>query len=196
MGGYGSGTRGGRPTVEGSASLLALDAKRAMRPVLAAHRDRGFRPGEVMNAGPIRFAWTRAGEAEPWAAVAVSLELGPDRGRAWLTLVHQAGRRTTGPLDQRVRLEAVPCRFGGARWWWVCPATGRRAATLYLPVGGARFLRGRRTGSSTPRSARTRWRGRTVARLGCTACSAARAHQRSATRLPSRNGCARPPTSG
>ena len=140
MGGYGSGRRGGRATVEGCASLLALDAKRAMRPVLAAHRDRGLRPGEVMNAGPIRFAWTREGGAGPWAAVAVSLELGPDRGRAWLTLVHQAGRRTTGPLDQRVRLEAVPCRFGGARWWWVCPATGRRAATLYLPVGGARFL--------------------------------------------------------
>jgi hypothetical protein len=26
------------------------------------------------------------------------------------------------------------------RWWWVCPATGRRVAKLYLPVGGARFL--------------------------------------------------------
>ncbi len=37
-------------------------------------------------------------------------------------------------------LEAAPCRFGRARWWWVCPATGRRAARLYLPVGGARFL--------------------------------------------------------
>ncbi len=56
MGGYGSGSRGGRPTVEGCASLLALDAKRAMRPVLATHRDRGLCPGEVMTAGPIRFA--------------------------------------------------------------------------------------------------------------------------------------------
>jgi hypothetical protein len=37
-------------------------------------------------------------------------------------------------------LEAVPCRFGGAQWWWVCPATGRRAAKLYLPVAGSRFL--------------------------------------------------------
>ena len=100
MGGHGSGTRGGRPTVEGCASLLMLDVKRAMRPVLAAHRDRAFRPGEVMNAGPIRFAWTREGAAEPWAAVAVSLELGSNCGRAWLTLEHQAGRRcTTGPRD-------------------------------------------------------------------------------------------------
>ncbi len=66
--------------MEGCASLLALDAKRAMRPVLAAHRDRAFRPGEVMNAGPIRFVWTRGGESEPWAAVPVSLELGPTAG--------------------------------------------------------------------------------------------------------------------
>src|SRR3712207_754765 len=129
--GYGSGRRGGRATVEGCAWLLALDVKRVMRPVLAAHRDRSFRPGEAMNAGPIRFAWWREGEAEPWAAVDGSLELGPDRGHARLTLEFQAGRRTTGPRDQRVRLEAGPCRFGGVRWWWICPATGRRAAKLY-----------------------------------------------------------------
>ncbi len=140
MGGYGSGRRGGRPTVEGCASLLALDVKRVMRPVLAAHRDRGFRPGETMNAGPIRFARTRGGEAEPWAAVTVSLRLGPDRGQARLTFEHQAGRRTTGPWNQCVALEAAPCRSGGVRWWWVCPATGRRAAKLYLPSGGSRFL--------------------------------------------------------
>jgi hypothetical protein len=126
--------------VEGCASLLVLDVKRVMRPVLAAHRDRAFRPGEIMNAGPIRFAFLREDCEEPWAAVAVSLELGPDRGRARLTLEHQAGRRTTGPRDQCVALEAAPCRFGGVRWWWACPATGRRAAKLYLPGGGSRFL--------------------------------------------------------
>ena len=140
MGGYGSGRRGGRSTVEGCASLLALDVKRVMRPVLAAHRDRSFRPGEIMNAGPIRFAWRREGEAEPWAAVDVCLQLAPDRGHARLTLEHRAGWRGAGPRDQRVALEAAPCRFGGVRWWWICPATGRRAAKLYLPGGGSRFL--------------------------------------------------------
>ncbi len=93
-----------------------LDAKRVMRPVLAAHRDRRFRPGEAMKAGPIRFAWTRRGCAEPWAASDVSLELGADRGNACITLRHQAGRSTTGPVDQHVALEAVLCPFGGARW--------------------------------------------------------------------------------
>jgi hypothetical protein len=34
----------------------------------------------------------------------------------------------------------TPCRFGGSRWWWVCPATGRRVGKLYLPNGGTRFF--------------------------------------------------------
>jgi hypothetical protein len=29
---------------------------------------------------------------------------------------------------------------GGVRWWFRCPQTGRRAAKLYLPLGGRRFL--------------------------------------------------------
>jgi hypothetical protein len=39
-----------------------------------------------------------------------------------------------------VQLVSTPCRFGGARWWFICPATGRRAVKLYLPNGGQRFL--------------------------------------------------------
>jgi hypothetical protein len=139
MGGYGSGRRGGRPTVEGRATL-ALGVKRVMRPVLAAQRDRSFPPGDVMNAGPIRFAFWREGGAEPWAAVDACLQLAPDRGHARLTLEHGAGWRGVGPRDQHVELEAAPCRFGGVRWWWLCPATSRRAAKLYLPGGSSCFL--------------------------------------------------------
>src|SRR5262245_18698116 len=29
---------------------------------------------------------------------------------------------------------------GGVRWWFLCPQTGRRAAKLYLPLGGRYFL--------------------------------------------------------
>ena len=48
--------------------------------------------------------------------------------------------RRTGPQRQRVDLVSTPCRFGGRRWWWLCPATGRRCAKLYLPNGARRFL--------------------------------------------------------
>jgi hypothetical protein len=29
--------------------------------------------------------------------------------------------------------------FGGRRWWWICPRTGRRATKLYLPNGALTF---------------------------------------------------------
>ena len=44
-----------------------------------------------------------------------------------------------------VWLEASPMRFGGRRWWFVCPlvvngrACNRRACKLYLPPGGRYF---------------------------------------------------------
>ena len=38
-----------------------------------------------------------------------------------------------GPRDvaQAVSVERTPCRFGGARPWFACPACGRRVAALY-----------------------------------------------------------------
>jgi hypothetical protein len=30
-------------------------------------------------------------------------------------------------------------RFGGVRWWFLCPLSGRRVAKLYLPLGGTVF---------------------------------------------------------
>ena len=129
MGGYGSGSQGGRATVEGCTSLLAFAAKRAMRPVLAAHRGRAFRPGEAMKAGPIRFAFRRGGRVEPWAAVAVSLELGPDRGRAGAP--HPGAPRRAGARRGR----------GTSAWRWRPPpaASGARAGGgSARPPGGTR----------------------------------------------------------
>jgi hypothetical protein len=38
-----------------------------------------------------------------------------------------------------IQLETTPQPFGGRRWWFVCPRTGRRAAKLYLPNGAFTF---------------------------------------------------------
>jgi hypothetical protein len=43
------------------------------------------------------------------------------------------------PQDYRVRIEATRCHYGGLRWWFVCPLTGRRAAKLYLPNEATTF---------------------------------------------------------
>lgn len=139
MGGYGSGRRGGRSTVEGCLSLV-LDINRIMRPVVRATRGNGRSDGAGVRANSMRFSWTRHTEVEPWAEVSVSLLMHQDEGTATLHFDVAHWSRRTGPRVQRVQIVSTPCRFGGRRWWWLCPATGRRCAKLYLPNGGTLFL--------------------------------------------------------
>ncbi len=83
-------------------------------------------------------------KSEPWAMIEVQLELRADSGTAWLRYDLDHATRPTGPQHYPVSMVATPCRFGGQRWWWICPATHRRVAKLYLPNGGDKFLsRGR-----------------------------------------------------
>lgn len=43
------------------------------------------------------------------------------------------------PIKQTVRLASKKMRFGGKRWYFVCPATGRSCYKLILPPGGKAF---------------------------------------------------------
>lgn len=43
------------------------------------------------------------------------------------------------PVEQLITLVSVAMRFGGWRWYAICPFTGRRCTTLVLPNGGHRF---------------------------------------------------------
>lgn len=43
------------------------------------------------------------------------------------------------PIVQTVRLVSKPMRFGGKRWYFVCPSTKRLCCKLILPPGGRRF---------------------------------------------------------
>jgi hypothetical protein len=38
---------------------------------------------------------------------------------------------------QRIKLTSTPCRFGGRRYYFACPHTGRRCEVLYSRGGGA-----------------------------------------------------------
>lgn len=138
MGGFGSGRQGGRPTVEACRSIK-LDINELMRCTRRATTGQ-----DVCSLGPFRWTSTRTGDQRPWAAGLVTFELTGERGHADLLFSVNHASRPTGRRRQRVRLEAMPCRFGGQRWWWVCASTGRRCAVLYLPNGGRLFLgRGR-----------------------------------------------------
>ncbi len=39
------------------------------------------------------------------------------------------------PIVQRIRLTRSTPHYGGERWWFCCPFTGRRVRALYLPPG-------------------------------------------------------------
>jgi hypothetical protein len=58
-----------------------------------------------------------------------------------LTLTGVATTHVDGefPLEQRLRLTRVRAGFGGHRWYFLCPRSGRRVAKLYLPNGARSF---------------------------------------------------------
>lgn len=62
----------------------------------------------------------------------------------WLRLFYTF-TETQDRLDYRVGLTTTRLRFGGVRWWFICPLVvngrpcGRRVAKLYLPPHGRYF---------------------------------------------------------
>jgi hypothetical protein len=44
-----------------------------------------------------------------------------------------------GPSEYSVPLVALPQPFGGLRWWFICPRSGRRVAKLHMPLGAYQF---------------------------------------------------------
>lgn len=126
MGGLLSGRRGWRRTIEGT-SAIRLDVNAIMRAV---------RPG--MFPAVAACGWhSRAGGL---AGARITLRLDDRLGSAQLDYWANHPARRIGPSLQTLIMESTPCRFGGKRWWWVCPVTGRRCAVLFLPNGGDRFL--------------------------------------------------------
>jgi hypothetical protein len=85
-------------------------------------------------------SWARGGDCEPWAEVDIRMELSAYGGTAWLRYDVDHYSQRTGPQEYPVSMVATPCPYGGLRWWWICPTTGRRVQKLYLPNGGTRFL--------------------------------------------------------
>ena len=91
----------------------------------------------------------------PGSLGAMVAEMKVDRGQ----LVVQP----RGAPSYLVQVVCVPAPFGNRRWWLVCPETGRRCSTLYLPPGAARFA-SREAHGLTYRTQRLDKRGRAVER--------------------------------
>ena len=91
-------------------------------------RKRIFVPGS-REVG--RLTWTNTATREDVTSIGFEADfLDPDD--AWARLTYSAN----GALQHyRILISHSPCHYGGVRWWWKCPRSGRRVAKLYLPAG-------------------------------------------------------------
>lgn len=151
MGGFGSGRYNNGLTVE---SGLALDINALLRQGIIL-------PGDRVS-GTLRWHSDRTGEQRAVIGYEASL-LNPKA--AWVRLCYWASGR---PQEYQVRLTTSPCHYGGYRWWWVCPLSGRQAAKLYFHRALPSLRRGKPTGWATSVSASLHWSDRTRGRAGYT----------------------------
>jgi hypothetical protein len=86
------------------------------------------------------WAWFRD-EACTERTAAIGYEVNTLADPPWVRLFYTfTGRQDS--LDYRIRLVTTRPRFGGLRWWFICPLLvydrpcGRRVGKLYLPPGG------------------------------------------------------------
>src|SRR5690349_14626979 len=95
----------------------------------------GRLPRGAVVGGTVTFRSSRWGEL----AVEVRGDTS-DPAAPYLELTHETRDGSEERVAYRVRLATTRPRYGGERWWFVCPSSGRRAFKLYLPNGGRWFL--------------------------------------------------------
>jgi hypothetical protein len=120
MGGPGSGNRwhyGAQSTTD---DYRTLDVRRWAREGV-------LRPGYWGG-----WQWTREGET------VASIQMRAEQDRVILIYRHRSGDAEWKGEHYAVRVVRTPCRLGGSREWFICPAVGcgRRVAILY---GGGIF---------------------------------------------------------
>ena len=119
MGGWGSGRRDSRPTIEDCASCRLSISD--LRSLLRA-------PG-----GGTRHLLYQVDGLLP-----VTVSLPTHHGHLRLRHASRASDHDQG-ADYTIGLTWTKVGFGGRRWWFLCPISGQRSSVLYLPRGGSRF---------------------------------------------------------
>jgi hypothetical protein len=112
MGGLGSGRSGGRPRTEDGL------------------------PGCAWSGSVV---WTDTRTSERGGSVSYQVYLGEESGRVRLKHTSTRADGEGYVSDYWVQLITTPQPFGGRRWWFVCPRTGKRAAKIYLPDEAVTF---------------------------------------------------------
>ncbi len=124
MGGPGSGRHwgSGKSTVEDG---LTLDINNLVR-------DGNIRPGKWCWG---TLTWRRVPSGDEIGSIGYQANL-IDLDDAWMRLQYQLNGESK---DYRIVLESTRPNYGGRRWWFRCPVTGRRVAKLHSPPGGDIF---------------------------------------------------------
>jgi hypothetical protein len=99
-------------------------------------RDGFFQPNESLG-GSIVGRNTATGERVSF--IGYEAYLGIERGRVRLRYTSTQWDGTKHNSDYWIDLITTPQPFGGWRWWFLCPRTGKRVAKLYMPPGAATF---------------------------------------------------------
>jgi len=134
MGGFGSGRYGGTATAEGTASY-------------------------VLAASVLTRAWLQVGQrgsgtsyfGEEKFPVEIRVDT-MDASNPFLELTHRTRDDREGDRIVRDRIRLIS--YGGRRWWFQCPRTGRRTTKLFLQNGGGISGAAKPIGSGMPASAK------------------------------------------
>jgi hypothetical protein len=150
--------------------------------------NRWMREGILKPGSWVRGAWLWFRDAtRTERSSSIDYEVNTQDDPPWLRLFYTF-TETQEALDYRVRLDRTRPRFGGLRWWFICPLVkggmpcGRRVGKLYLP-GSARCFGCRHcyelTYTSCQESRKYDGLCRRIARnLGCDFATAKRAMNR------------------
>jgi hypothetical protein len=123
MGCFGSGRSGGGPVVE---DALTLNLPRLFK-------TGWLKPG-AWTSGTL--CWSIVGTGEEIASMGFEAHLGEEEGYIqlhWTSTDRWSGEKRR--CENRIALTTSPQPFGGRRWFFLCPRTGRRAIRLHLPSG-------------------------------------------------------------
>ena len=118
---------GGRPTTDDG---ITLDIRHLTRAGLVP---------DCPQSGTLQWTWPQNGQ--PACHIAYDVALGKDAGTLRLASITRfdsfgrAGRVGT----QTIHLVTTTPPYGGRRWWFLCPSTGRRVMKLHLPYGEAQL---------------------------------------------------------
>jgi hypothetical protein len=128
MGGFGSGRSAQKATFDEG---LHLDLDKLIRDGLV-------RPDSQCSGSLI---WRVVETGRQTAPVSYTARLDVDTGTGELNVTYRVTdwRGDRHDIDEHVPLEGVAQRYGGRRWYFLCPVTGRRCRKLYLLPGGRRF---------------------------------------------------------